>query len=356
MEIETLNASGENVQPASRADFSAAWWLPGAHLQTVWGRVGRRQPMVALRREIWSTPDGDELHVDVHRVASDRERARAILLHGLEGSSRSIYVHGIAERFARRGVSTWAINFRSCARDPRDPARAIPNHLPRSYHSGETGDLDLVARRLAGEAPDTPLVGVGVSLGGNVLLKWLGDGAGSLPPTWTAAAALSVPYDLEAGARHLERGLGPLYVRSFLTTLKAKLVSKCERFPELRARVDLERALRATTFFEFDDAGTAPVHGFAGASDYYACSSCLHVLDRLDRPVLGISAADDPFLPVAVLEEVQRRASERMEARFTTAGGHVGFVAGGSPATAVYWAEDAIVDWLDQRIEHRFLG
>ena len=239
---EAANAASPNperghVTPA----FRAAWWLPGAHLQTVWGQFTRPRTLVAFTREILAAPDGDELVLD--HVAGRAGSPRLVLLHGLEGSSYSVYVQGMAALAAAAGARATVLNFRSCARDPGEVTRWLPNRRPRLYHSGETTDIDHVLRTLARREPDTPLLAIGVSLGGNVLLKWLGENPGQT--LLRAAATISVPYDLAAGARHLESRLGRMYVRHFLPTLGAKTAWLAEHFPEVATRVDLERARRA---------------------------------------------------------------------------------------------------------------
>ena len=233
--------------------FSPPWWLSNAHAQTVWPRIARSRKLVAFRREHLTTPDGDELILDhVDGSASPH----FLLCHGLEGSSYSISMQGPLSVIARHGFSATAINWRSCARDAKDIARSIPNRRPRFYHSGETTDFDFVAHTLASRHPN--LVAFGVSLGGNALLKWLGEHPSQ--SIIAAVATLSVPYDLGAGAAYLERGAGPLYVGSFLRSLKKKVADLVERSPEMRSIVDVDLATRAKTFREFDDAATAPIH------------------------------------------------------------------------------------------------
>jgi uncharacterized protein len=300
---------------------------------------------VALRRELLETPDGDELVLD--HVDGLEGSPRLLVLHGLEGSSYSVYVQGILEAAARRGLRGTALNFRSCARDPEDLDRMLPNRRPRLYHSGETEDLDFVARTLAARDPAVPLLAVGVSLGGNVLLKWLGESAGRTAVA--AAAALSTPYDLAASARHLETRRGHVYVGNFLSTLRRKAIDAAGRFPEAAARIDLPRTLRARTFREFDDAATAPLHGFAGADDYYRKSSSLFFLPRITTPTLCVSAEDDPFLGAESLARARNAASSSVEFHVTERGGHIGFVGGIRPWRPVYWAEELAVGWLTRK-------
>ena len=325
-----------------RAGFAPAGWLRGRHAQTMWGRLARSRRQVALRREALTAPDGDTLFVDHLDAPAARNAPFLLVLHGLEGSSNSVYAQGILGLAARAGFRAAALNFRFCARDPVDLDRCIPNERPRLYHSGETSDFDFVARTLAARL-GRPLLAAGVSLGGNVLLKWLGENAGD--PTVAAAATLSVPYDLAEGDRYMEPFPSNLYVRSFVKTLTAKAENLVRRFPEASARVDLPRARRAFTFREFDDAATAPLHGFTGADDYYARSSSLPFLARITVPTLCISALDDPFVPPETVARARAAASEAVRFVVTRNGGHVGFVAANGLAPA-YWAEELVVDSL----------
>jgi hypothetical protein len=252
-------------------------------------------------------------------------------------------MQGVLAEVARLGYSATAINFRSCARDPRNILRMIPNRRPRFYHSGDTGDFDFVVRTLAARNPTTRFVAFGASLGGNVLLKWLGEHPGQT--LVSAAAAISVPYDLGAGARLLEEtAAGRFYVNGFLRTLKKKVLR-----PDIAPLVDTAAVLRARTFTEFDDTATAPLHGFTGAEDYYTRSSSLHFVGRITTPALALNAEDDPFIPQSVLPKVKAAASGSVDFRTTRTGGHCGFVGGGLPWRCEYWAEKFVVQWLLER-------
>ncbi len=312
----------------------------------MWGRLARPRRLVSYRREIVPTPDGDDLVLD-HVDAPDGA-PRLLILHGLEGSSYSVYVQGLANVARRTGLAVTVLNFRSCARPPDDLGTMLPNNRPRLYHSGETGDADFVLRLLHRRAPKTPLVAAGASLGGNVLLKWLGENPGQT--ILKAAATMSVPYDLAAGAHFLKKGAGPFYVTVFLRTLKEKVKDLVARFPEAKQRIDLDRALASKNFWDYDDAATAPLHGFAGVEDYYAKSSSISFLGKIRTPALCISAADDPFLPPEVLQKARTAASPAVTCLFTERGGHVGFVSGASPKRPVYWAEEMIVTWLAGKV------
>ena len=319
--------------------FRPAWWAPGPHAQTIWGKFFRRTAPLPTRRERWDTPDGDFL--DLERLDGPPGAPRLLLLHGLEGSHRSHYVGGLFAAAHARGWAMDLLIFRSCGDEP--------NRARRLYHSGETEDLDHVVRRLAADHPAAPLALVGVSLGGNVLVKWLGEQGDDPPPAVRAAAAVSVPYDLARGSRHIERGFARLYARNFLRSLKRKAAAKRADYPDL---FDPAPVARVRTLWDFDEHVTAPVHGFAGAADYYARSSALHFLPAVRVPTLLVSAADDPFLPGTVLEDVARvaGANPALTTRFVAHGGHVGFVGGRLPWRPEYWAERQVVRFVERQL------
>lgn len=319
--------------------YRPAWFVPGRHLRTLWGKFVRRRPRVPATVERWTTPDDDVLFV--HRLEGPPGSPRLVLLHGLEGSPNSHYARGLLARAHALGWSAVALVFRTCG--------GTMNRTRRFYHSGETTDLDFVVRRLTSEAPDVPIVMAGFSLGGNVLLKWLGEHSGDVPSTVRAAAAVSVPYDLARGSRYINQGFARLYERHFLRSLVRKAGEKRERFPDIAPEVDLA-TLR--TMWEFDDAITAPVHGFRDATDYYERSSSLRWLDRIRVPTLLVSAADDPFLPRDVLDDVRAAATSNaaLHCEFPDAGGHVGFIAGTLPWRPLYWAEWRVMEFLSTHL------
>ena len=330
------------VNRSSELTYTPAWWVPGAHLQTLWGKLVRPSPALHTVRERWTTPDDDE--IELHRVpaSSAAAPARLLVLHGLEGTIRSHYLRGTLARARDHGWAADALIFRGC--------NGEVNRVPRMYHSGETSDLDFVVRRLVGEHPGQPLVIAGFSLGGNVLLKWLGERGEDVPPEVRAAAAVSVPFDLEQGARKLERGFSRLYTWHFLKSLRRKARAKLQHFPGL---FDQEALDRATSLYEFDDCVTSPVHGFTGAHDYYSRSSSLQFLPGIRRPTLLLSSYDDPFLPRKVLDDVlmMARNNDLIEAEFHSRGGHVGFVSGRSPLRPSYHAEERAIEFLQHNLE-----
>ncbi|HET6618241.1 MAG TPA: alpha/beta fold hydrolase [Gemmatimonadota bacterium] len=326
---------------AAAARFRPARWLPGPHLQTLWSRLLRRGPRVRFRRETWDTPDSDALELDW--IDGPRDAPLLLGLHGLEGCSMSLYMQGLMHRASARGWRGLALNFRSCASPPGRPhGEYVMNRGDRIYHSGETSDLDWVVERLIDREPDLDLLLVGVSLGGNVLLKWLGERGEGIPPQVRAAAAISAPFDLAACSRHLESGLGPRYVRFFMKSLKEKSLDFAARHPD---RVDARAVRAARTFWEIDDAATGPIHGFRDAADYYARSSSLPWLAEIRVPTLLVNSRDDPFEPSHVLARAAERASDCIRCAFTDRGGHVGWVVG-PPWAARSWGEDLAIDWL----------
>jgi uncharacterized protein len=330
----------DHVSRPSEYTYTPAWWVPGAHVRTLWGKLVRRPPLISTRIERWPTDDGDE--VELHRLEPLGRKAthggRLLVLHGLEGTIRSHYLRGLLSRAQRRGWSADALIFRTC--------NGEVTRARRLYHSGETTDLDRVVRRLVRSHPGQPLALAGFSLGGNVLLKWLGEQGQGAPAEVRAAAAVSVPFDLERGSRFIERGFARVYTRHFLRTLRAKARMKLARDPNLFDGAALERA---RTLFDFDDVVTAPVHGFEGATDYYRRSSSLRFLTSIRRPTLLLSAYDDPFLPSDVLLEVERLAGRNrcLTVEFHQRGGHVGFISGRAPWAPRYYAEERVMDFLD---------
>ncbi len=292
---------------------------------------------MSTTRARWTTPDGDFLDIDF--VDGPIGSPQLLALHGLEGSSERKYVRGLLSLAKARGWRGLGLNFRGCS--------GQLNRAPRLYHSGETSDLGWVIGQLAKRDPGAPILPVGVSLGGNVLLKWLGEEGVQAPDEVRAAVAISVPFDLGASAARMSRGLGRLYTRFFLRTLKPKALAKAREYPEL---LDERAVRRARNWRAYDEAATAPLHGFESAEDYWEQSSSIHYLDRIRRPALLISAKDDPFLPASCLPHDSVSGSEWLQAEFTHRGGHAGFVAGRYPWQTIYWAERRAVDFLAQYV------
>jgi hypothetical protein len=258
-----------------------------------------------------------------------------LVLHGLEGSWRSHYVRGLLTLARAAGWAGVTLNFRSCSGEP--------NRLPRFYHSGDTDDFDFVVKALAERAPQGRIGAVGISLGGNVLLKWLGEQSDAAREIG-AAVAISTPYDLERCARVLDRGFAKLtYTASFMRSFRSKIRAKARAFPGF---VDVAAVMRARTFAAYDRVVTAPLHGFADERDYWRRASCRPYLARVRRPTLLISALDDPFVPPDALPDPSELAPS-VTAEFTARGGHVGFWEG-SPWRPRAWAERRAMAFLSE--------
>ena len=310
-------------------------------MRTLWGKFMRPRVPLPTRTERWVTEDDDFL--DLHRLDAPAGAPRLLILHGLEGTVRSHYAGGLLQEARRRGWAADLLIFRSCGDEP--------NRALRFYHSGETSDLDAVVRRLIAEDATRPLLMAGVSLGGNVLLKWLGEQGARAPEQLRAAAAVSVPFDLARGSRFLDRGFSRFYQAHFLRSLRRKAIGKSALYPR-SIRPEVVRGAR--TLYEFDDLVTAPVHGFRDADDYYTRSSSLHFLSRVRKPTLLLSAHDDPFLPSEVLDEVRALANQNpsLHLEFVQRGGHVGFISGTVPWRPFYYAEWRVAEFLSAALEN----
>ena len=316
--------------------FRPAWWCRGAHLQTLWPNRVRRRPEIALRRERLELPDGDFLDIDW--THGDRGPL-VLVLHGLQGSSRSNYARGLLRAVAAHGWRGALMHFRGCSGEP--------NRLVRGYHSGETTDVAHVAEHLRRREPHTPMAAVGVSLGGNVLLKWLGEARDRVP--LKAAVGVSVPFLLRHAADRLETGFSRLYQWSLLRCLRRDLQKKRARVA-LPLRVDDLSTLRC--FRDFDEHVTAPLHGFCGAAHYYEAASSRPYLAHIAIPTLLIQARDDPFMHPAVIPE-PHELSAQVTLEAYERGGHVGFVGGTWPWRPQYWLEERIPEFLGRYLTWR---
>lgn len=307
----------------------------------MWGKFFRRQQVHDTRIERLETPDGDFL--DLHHLDAPAGAPILLLLHGLEGSVRSHYVQGLLSEARNRGWRAALLIFRSCGEEL--------NRTRRSYHSGETTDTEFVVRHLESSFPSAPLLLAGVSLGGNVLLKFLGEQGERISPRIKGAAAVSVPYDLARSSRYIDQGFARVYQWNFLRSLRRKAHAKLDVFPDLIPRDSLTAA---TSMFAFDDCFTAPVHGFQNATDYYTRSSSINWLDTISINTLLLSAVDDPFLPPLVLERVREVAGRNphLEIDFPLHGGHVGFISGKNPLSPAYYLEHRVSGFLAGQLEH----
>ncbi len=285
-------------------------------------------------------PTSDDDFVDLDwAVADARPDAPVVLvLHGLEGSSKSHYAVRLAREALVRGWRAVVLNFRSCSGEL--------NRRPQFYHSGHTDDLDDVVRVLVAREPATRLGAVGVSLGGNVLLKWLGEREADVPPQLIGAVAISAPFALAPCARALDQGFRRrVYTANFLRTMRAKAERKAARDPGFSALVDLRSALRARTFAEYDRAVTAPLNGFVDEMDYWVRASSAPYLSRIRCPALLVNALDDPIVPSSALPD-PKALPPSVRVEFSARGGHVGFIEGGWPWRPRSWVERRAIEFL----------
>jgi len=349
------------------ATYRAPAWLPGGDAQTIWGaKLARRFERTVLpprwRRERWPTPDGDFIDVD-HLdgdapgagsvAASGAHRPPAhhlVLLHGLEGSSASAYAQAFAALARARGWAFSIPHFRGCSGEP--------NLAPRAYHSGDYEEVGWMLDRLRA-LHGAPLLAVGVSLGGNALLRWAQEAGDTAARVAGAVAAVSSPLDLAAAGRAIDRGFNRLvYTRMFLSTMKPKALAKLAQHPRL---FDEARLRAARTLFEFDNVFTAPLHGFRDTADYWARASARPHLAAIRIPALVLNACNDPFVPIDSLPSA-READVVVHADAAGAigrlgrqgcvtlwqpaeGGHVGFPGGVFPGQ-VHGMPAAVCDWL----------
>ncbi len=332
-----------------KSDFQPAWWLPGPHLQTIVpSRLRRFRPPPRIRQRM-ELPDGDFIDLDWCGL-EHRSGPLVIILHGLTGSSDSQYAWGLQAALLQRGWSSVVLNFRGCSGEV--------NRLPRAYHSGETGDLDCLVRWITTQHDfrSRPLAAVGYSLGGNVLLKWLGEQGQQVPVQ--CAVAVSVPYDLQACQRKLDDGAGRIYRDHLLGNLLVAARSKREHYRRIAAEEHLQSLLGLgalediRTLWEFDDRITAPLHAFDGAADYYQRASSRHYLRAIDAPTLLIHAVDDPLVEAGSIPQAQDLARGTV-LELSQQGGHVGFVSGAVPGRPQYWLEQRIPGFLAETLSSR---
>ena len=316
--------------------FTPFQWLPGANGQSIGAALLRSKQGITFHRQRLTTPDDDFIDLDFSHVTGADSAITAatplvLLIHGLEGSAQSRYMLETCRQLAQRGIRAVGINFRSCSGEM--------NRQARLYHSGETSDLHLVINWLRQQYPESPLATVGFSLGGNILLKYLGEQGEAAHNNLFAAVAVSPPFDLASGDRAMSQGWGKLYTRMFLRRLWRKIHLK---YDLLQDKIDVPRALNARTFREFDDAATAPLHGFTSATDYYTQSSCGQFLPEIRLRTFILRALDDPFFGNSPIPHHSIADNNAITAHFTANGGHVGFMTD----TREFWAEQQAANFI----------
>ena len=325
--------------------FRPTRWLPGGHLQTLYSPLFRAKPRLQRQRERLTLQDGDFIDLDWYGPQGEQARC-AILLHGLTGSSSSLYILGQQRALAARGWQSVAVNWRGCSGEP--------NHRARGYHSGASEDLADIVKQLMARYPSKPLVAVGYSLGGNVLLKYLGETGSQCP--LRAAVAVSVPFRLDHCADRISQGFSKVYQARFLRALRHYVESKQHAFrqqgrtDELARLMSLEALEGMKTFWDFDGRVTAPLHGFASADEYYQRSSSAYFVSAIQVPTLIVHAEDDPFI---YLHSVPKAAAlpDCVALELFPSGGHVGFIEG-SLWRPRYYLEHRLPTWLDAKVPH----
>ena len=310
--------------------FRSPAWLPNGHLQTIWPYLLPR-PAVPFRRERVSAPDGD--FWDFDWLASGNERPGAplvVLMHGLEGSSDSHYARALMVALMARGWHGVVPHFRGCSGEL--------NLMPRAYHSGDHEEARALLAAIRARVPaETIIYVVGISVGGSVLLNWLGREGEDAARVITAAAAVSTPLDLTAAGIAIGQGFNRIYTQNFLGTLKPKSFAMASRFSGL---LDVSKVRRARTMYDFDDAVTAVLHDFAGAEDYWRRASAKPWLAGVGVPTLVLNARNDPFVPMESLPGPDNVSADVLLEQ-PDEGGHAGFLSGSFPGN---------IDWLPRRL------
>jgi predicted alpha/beta-fold hydrolase len=310
--------------------FKPAWWLPGPHLQTLWPALLRRKKVLSIRNERLELADGDFLDLG---WVGEGAAPLVLILHGLNGSINSHYVNGLLHLIQQKGWRGVLMHFRGCSKEP--------NRLAKSYHSGETGDLSTVITEILRREPSVQLYVVGYSLGGNVLLKALGT---AINKPIKAAVAVSVPFELDKTANHISKGIAKIYQWHLVKDLIAKYKQKFKT-TQSPSNCNINKL---NSFWKFDNAVTAPLHGFKNAADYYQQSSSRQYLHNIKIPTLIIHAKNDPFTPLSSLPGPDD-ISDQVLLELCDTGGHVGFVSGKYPWNATYWLEHKILNFFDRQ-------
>ena len=319
-----------------RSEFQPPWWLSNRQAQTFYPQFPWARPKrLKLRRETLELPDGDATAVD-WPIKGDELPSSApllVILHGLEGSAESSYARMLMHAACQHGWRSCVLHSRDCG-DYR-------NRLPRRYHAGETNDIRYFLEQVGERGLDGPIFAVGYSLGGNILLKYLGETAENTP--LSAAAAVCAPLDLHQCSDALNTGFSKIYQYYLIKRMKDSVTRK---FNKHTAAFDWKRAMNAKTFAQFDDAVTAPLHGFENMQDYYDRCSSGQFLKHIKLPTLLINALDDPFMTPAVIPP-EEQLSDQVTIELAESGGHVGFVAGGTPWRPRFYLPPRIIEFLE---------
>ncbi|WMN58665.1 hydrolase [Pseudoalteromonas xiamenensis] len=315
--------------------FKPAWWMTNRHVQTILPRAYRLWQRTPVDLEEIATPDGDFIELAWATPATP-EAPLVIVLHGLEGNIDSFYARGMMQAVRNHGFDAVLMHFRNCS--------THPNRMPRAYHSGETEDIGFLVNTLQARFPNRELYAVGFSLGGNVLAKYLGEQGSDC--ALKGASVVSAPFDLSTSCQVIRRSCFKLYQKYLLDKLKK---STARKLPQIQAQLQLnENALMAIDdLWLFDEAVTAPLHGFAGAEDYYEKASGQPYLQHIAIPTLVIHAEDDPMLSTEAVPKADQVSKSVMLA-VSKQGGHVGFLSGKNPFKPIFWLEQAVPHFFSQ--------
>ena len=319
--------------PIIKSSFKSAWWLPNSHLQTLWSTFFRRIPDLPLNNIRLTLPDSDFLDLSVTSNIAGKKTNKPIILilHGLEGSIHSPYAKPLIKTLVDEGYGVYFMHFRGCSGEI--------NKTAGSYHSGETNDLQFVVNYLTQKHQCKLSTIIGFSLGGNVLLKWLGEQKEQAATL--SAIAISVPFQLADAAKRMEQGFSKIYQRHLISRLQKKYQ---EKFSHANSPLSID-IKKQNTFYQFDDQVTAPLHGFKNAPDYYQQCSSRQFIKRIKIPTLILHAKDDPFMyPKTVPNEEE--LADKVQLILSTSGGHVGFITGILPWKAKYWVDMQVIKWL----------
>lgn len=319
-------------------DYQAPWWLPGGHAQTIYAaKLARRYrgPKPIWARERWATPDDDFVDVDwqVNDLAFDEDTPLLVLFHGLEGSSSSHYAQAFAAEALARQWHMAVPHFRGCSGEM--------NWAPRAYHSGDFEEIGWILNQFRNRHRG-PIVAIGVSLGGNALMRWAGEMGHAAQHVVSSIASVCSPIDLAASGHAIDSGINQkIYARMFLETMKPRAMHKLSQFPGL---FDANELQAANTLYAFDNVFTAPVHGFRDTNDYWSKASAKPGLARIQVPALVLNACNDPFIPASSLPTPDQ-VSDAVTLWQPAQGGHVGFTSGTFPGDLqeMPWA---VTEWM----------
>ena len=318
--------------------YVAPYWLPGGNAQTIYPFLLRSLVIPTYQRERLELDDGD--FIDIDWLDNSTDRPLVVMFHGLEGDSSSHYARSIMGLFQELGWRGAVVHFRGCS--------GTPNRLPRAYHAGDSEEIDRILLKIIDKNQslnsNTQLYVIGISLGGNALLKWLGEQGKKACHLIDGVATVSVPLDLAAAGKALDSGFNQIYTQHFLGTLKKKVLKKLDNFPGL---FDAVAVAECTTLYQFDNLVTAPLHGFSNTDEYWTLSSSKPWLKHIQVPTLVINARNDPFMPSSFLP-AQTDVSCSVLLEFPAEGGHVGFLSSPFPGNLT-WLPQRIVRFFDNR-------